>query len=108
MDSNDPPGPPIQPSSKSSAAAPMVNSGMELGNFAGQAPAPQVAENDIMQIARIGDVPAMEKLFESGTFDATFIDDEGITPLHVRPAPLSSPSPSPAHRPRCLVRQDAH
>ena len=79
----DPPlGPPIQPSSKSSAAAPMLNSEMELGTFAG-GQAPQAAENDIMQIARIGDIPAMERLFEAGTFDATHADDEGITPLHV-------------------------
>lgn len=41
-------------------------------------------EEDIMQFARTGDVPAMEKLFESGEFDATYVDDEGITPLHVR------------------------
>ncbi len=45
-----------------------------------QAPAP---EDDIMQLARLGDVPAMEKLFESGDYDATYVDDEGITPLHV-------------------------
>lgn len=44
-------------------------------------------EKDIMQLARIGDIVAMEKLFESGEFDATYSDDEGITPLHVsRPA----------------------
>lgn len=81
------PAPPIQPSSKSTAAAPMLNSEMELGSFAGQgqAPAAQAAENDIMQIARIGDIPAMERLFEAGTYDATYADDEGITPLHVSP-----------------------
>ncbi|KAH8902496.1 hypothetical protein BR93DRAFT_932074 [Coniochaeta sp. PMI_546] len=27
----------------------------------------------------------MEKLFESGDYDATYTDDEGITPLHVCP-----------------------
>lgn len=36
-----------------------------------------------MQLARIGDVPAMEKLFESGEYDATYTDDEGISTLHV-------------------------
>lgn len=41
------------------------------------------AQTDIMQIARVGDIAAMEKIFESGEFDATFTDDEGITPLHV-------------------------
>lgn len=87
-DADAPPGPPIQPSSKSSAAAPMLNSEMELGTFAGQ-PAPPPAQNDIMQIARVGDVAAMEKLFEAGAFDATYADDEGITPLHVCPLPLT-------------------
>lgn len=43
----------------------------------------QNQQDDIMQIARVGDVPAMEKLFESGEYDATYSDDEGITPLHV-------------------------
>lgn len=44
---------------------------------------PVSVEEDIMQLARLGDVPAMEKLFEDGKFDATYCDDEGITPLHV-------------------------
>ncbi|KAJ6443819.1 palmitoyltransferase akr1 [Purpureocillium lavendulum] len=33
-------------------------------------------------VARVGDIAAMEKLFESGDYDATYADDEGITPLH--------------------------
>ncbi|ORY70034.1 ankyrin repeat-containing domain protein [Pseudomassariella vexata] len=37
---------------------------------------------DIMQLARIGDISAMEKMFESTEYDATYTDDEGITPLH--------------------------
>lgn len=92
------PGPPIQPSSKSSAAAPMLNSEMELGTVAG-GQAPQAAENDIMQIARIGDIPAMERLFEAGTFDATHADDEGITPLHVRLSILCPRLPFPPSLP---------
>jgi hypothetical protein len=44
---------------------------------------PGEVEDDIMQLARIGDLPAMEKLFDSGKFDATYCDEEGITPLHV-------------------------
>ena len=40
-------------------------------------------QDDIMQVARIGDIAAMEKLFEKGEYDATYTDDEGITPLHV-------------------------
>lgn len=72
--------PPIQPSSKSSAAVPKLNSDMEMGSLPGDG---QNQQDDIMQIARIGDVAAMEKLFESGEYDATYSDDEGITPLHV-------------------------
>lgn len=41
-------------------------------------------EEDIMQMARLGDIPAMEKLFESQGYDPTYTDEEGITPLHVR------------------------
>lgn len=76
---------PAQPSSKSSTAAPKLNSEMEMGNLPGGDDVPV----EIMQLARIGDIPAMEKLFESGNYDATYADDEGITPLHVCPVPRS-------------------
>ncbi|KAL1887652.1 palmitoyltransferase akr1 [Ceratocystis pirilliformis] len=39
-------------------------------------------ETDIMHFARVGDVAAMERLFETGNYDGTYHDDEGITPLH--------------------------
>lgn len=71
---------PAQPSSKSSTASPKLNNEMEMGTLPGDD-----APVDIMQIARIGDIAVMEKLFETGDFDATYTDDEGITPLHVRP-----------------------
>lgn len=55
---------------------------MEMGNVPnGNAVNPA---EDIMQMARIGDIPAMEKLFRSEKYDATYFDDEGITALHVR------------------------
>ncbi|KAI1803050.1 ankyrin [Daldinia bambusicola] len=74
-------GAPIQPSSKGPAAAPKLNSqDMEMGNLPGGDP--PASEPDIMQIARVGDIVAMEKLFESSDYDATYTDDEGITPLH--------------------------
>ncbi|KAI1854758.1 hypothetical protein JX266_000876 [Neoarthrinium moseri] len=73
-------GAPIQPSSKATAAAPKLNSAdMEMGSMPG---ADTPAEEDIMQLARVGNVPSMEKLFEKGEYDATYTDDEGITPLH--------------------------
>lgn len=40
-------------------------------------------EEDIMQLARLGEIGAIQKLFDSGKFDATYRDEQGITPLHV-------------------------
>lgn len=88
--------PPIKLATKSAAAAPKLNNEMEMGSLTaadaqiGGDAAPAAAvhpENDIMQLARIGDIVAMEKLLESGEFDATYSDEEGITPLHVRNSP---------------------
>ncbi|KAK2803883.1 palmitoyltransferase akr1 [Onygenales sp. PD_10] len=39
-------------------------------------------EEDIMQLARLGEIGAIQKLFESGKFDPKYQDEEGITPLH--------------------------
>ena len=41
-------------------------------------------EEDIMQLARLGEIAAIQKLFDGGKFDATYKDEQGITPLHVR------------------------
>lgn len=68
---------PAQPPMKSDTATPKLNSEVELGSL------PSEAHNDIMQMARVGDVAGMEKLFAAGEYDATYSDDEGITPLHV-------------------------
>lgn len=80
-DSSGPPanGAPTQPPLKAETATPKLNNEVELGNMPGDPP-----QNDIMQMARIGDIAGMEKLFETGDYDATYTDDEGITPLHVR------------------------
>lgn len=73
-------GMPIQPASKATAAAPKVNAeDVEMGSMPGNT---SPSEPQIMQIARVGDIPAMEKLFEQSDYDATYTDDEGITPLH--------------------------
>ncbi|KAK0630897.1 ankyrin repeat-containing domain protein [Bombardia bombarda] len=68
---------PAQPPSKSDTATPKLNNEMELGNLPIDPPQP-----DIMQMARVGDIAAMEKLFENSDYDATYTDEEGITPLH--------------------------
>lgn len=77
-------GAPIQPTSKSTKADPQVNSDLEMGSLPnGNDKSNGEVDADIMQIARIGDIPAMEALFEKTEFDATYADDEGITALHV-------------------------
>ena len=55
----------------------------ELSEIADKAPAIPL-EEDIMQLARLGEIAAIQKLFDSGKFDATYKDEQGITPLHVR------------------------
>ncbi|KAK3369325.1 hypothetical protein B0T24DRAFT_359067 [Lasiosphaeria ovina] len=78
---NSPPAPngaaAVQPAAKSESAMPKLNNEVELGDLPSDA-----TQNDIMQMARIGDIPGMQKLFDAGEFDATYTDDEGITPLH--------------------------
>ena len=39
---------------------------------------------DIMQLARLGEIGPIQSLFEQGKFKATHTDAENITPLHVR------------------------
>lgn len=55
----------------------------ELEDMADQKPGLPV-EEDIMQLARLGEISAIQKLFDGGKFDATYTDEQGITPLHVR------------------------
>lgn len=55
----------------------------ELEPMADTKPALPV-EEDLMQLARLGEIGAIQKLFDSGKFDATYKDEQGITPLHVR------------------------
>ena len=57
---------------------------LELATMADQMPSLPV-EEDIMQLARLGEIAAIQKLFDGGKYDATYTDEEGITPLHVRP-----------------------
>ena len=58
----------------------------ELDDMADKKPSLPV-EEDIMQLARLGEIGAIQKLFDSGKFDATYTDEQGITPLHVRASP---------------------
>ena len=38
---------------------------------------------DIMQLARLGEIGPVQKLFKEGKYTAKYKDGEGITPLHV-------------------------
>lgn len=51
-------------------------------NHGGVEPLP--LEEDIMQLARLGEMGTIQKLFQSGKYDANYRDEENITPLHVR------------------------
>ena len=53
----------------------------------GDTEAPSTAKlplhEDIMQLARLGEVGPIQTLFDEGKYDAKYADEEGITPLHV-------------------------
>ncbi|KAL6710911.1 palmitoyltransferase akr1 [Coniothyrium glycines] len=53
----------------------------ELDDMADKRPSLPV-EEDVMQLARLGELGAMQRLFDSGKCDATYKDEQGITPLH--------------------------
>ena len=71
-------------SGKTTAASPKLSADEHVEML--DLPSGPPEEEDIMQLARIGDIPAIQKLFDSGKFDVKYCDDEGITPLHVLPS----------------------
>lgn len=90
------PSPPSVPSGKGTTTPPKLtqqdatvelkNMKPERGGVRGSIP---IGE-DIMQIARIGEIAVMQKMFEEKKFHANHKDEEGITPLHVRTNKISS------------------
>ncbi|KAF2019413.1 hypothetical protein BU24DRAFT_386296 [Aaosphaeria arxii CBS 175.79] len=68
---------PAQPEPSGPAAA---EQNVEMEDIAKKPSIP--VEDDIMQLARLGEIAAIQKLFDSGKADATFTDEQGITPLH--------------------------
>jgi palmitoyltransferase ZDHHC13/17 len=40
-------------------------------------------EQDLMQLARLGELRGVQRLFDSGKFNAKSTDEQGITALHV-------------------------
>jgi len=73
-----------QDGAKASAAPPKVTADedMALGNMQPDEVKLPLHE-DIMQLARLGEIGPIQKLFESGKIGPAFHDAEGITPLHV-------------------------
>lgn len=69
--------------SPTNAHAKHANSDIELHNVASGSYHSIPLEEDIMQLARLGEIGAIQRLFASGKFDAKYKDEEGITPLHV-------------------------
>lgn len=41
-------------------------------------------EQDLMQLARLGELRSIQRLFDSGKYNAKSTDEQGITALHVR------------------------
>ena len=74
-------------SNKASTVPPKVstNGMMELDERRSPPEEKLPLHEDIMQLARLGEIEPVKKLFEDGKFDAQYQDAEGITPLHVRP-----------------------
>jgi palmitoyltransferase ZDHHC13/17 len=75
---------PALPNGKASAAPPkLTEEGMEMKDIHNNAKPSLPIEEDLMQLARMGEIGAIQRLFEKGKFSATYKDEEGITPLHV-------------------------
>jgi palmitoyltransferase ZDHHC13/17 len=80
---------PLPSTGKAAAAPPIVtqpDDGIELKNIGSSGDVSKASlpvEDDIMQLARLGEVAAVQKLFETKRFSPTYRDEEGITPLHV-------------------------
>lgn len=55
----------------------------ELGEIKGQQAQGPAIEEDLMGLARLGELRAIQKLFDSGKYTATYADEQGITALHV-------------------------
>jgi palmitoyltransferase len=73
----------IMPNGKGPAAVPKLTDNEDNVEMKRMLPSGAEPDEDIMQLARLGDIHAIQKLFDAGKFDATYYDKEGITPLHV-------------------------
>ena len=76
---------PILANGKASAAPPKVTGGNSVELDQMDPPKDKLPlHEDIMQLARLGEIGPIQTLFETGKFNARYKDQENITPLHVR------------------------
>lgn len=76
---------PLMLNGKGSSVAPQLSvddGNLEMKNITATESALDGSQ-DIMQLARLGDIPSIQKLYDAGAFTPLHCDDEGITPLHV-------------------------
>ena len=59
---------------------------VELSDLDASPPRPALpVEQDLMQLARLGELRAIQRLFDGGKYTARSADEQSITALHVRP-----------------------
>ena len=70
---------------KSATAPPEVteDENVQLRSMASSVESKLPLHDDVMQLARLGEIGPIQKLFEEGKYNAKYHDGEGITPLHV-------------------------
>ena len=72
---------------KASATPPQVSrdvKGIEMSDMEASASNDKLPlHEDIMQLARLGEIGPIQKLFEQHKHGIEYADEEGITPLHV-------------------------
>ena len=75
---------PGMPKGKAGAASPKMadENERELENTGDEEKKLPLHE-DIMQLARLGEIGPIQTLFDEGKYDAKYKDEEDITPLHV-------------------------
>ena len=88
---------PKMPQEKASPASPKVteDDGVELEDVDNEEKLP--LHEDVMQLARLGELGPIRTLLDQGKYDAKYKDEEGITPLHVRLLHQSCVLPADRH-----------
>ncbi|KAL9012331.1 MAG: hypothetical protein Q9173_002902 [Seirophora scorigena] len=74
---------PKQPWGKASPASPQVTAVLEMEpNDRNSSESKLPLHEDVMQLARLGEIGPIQKLFDEGKYKANHTDAENITPLH--------------------------